>query len=137
MKWLVTGCRAVGSPATHNRRLPSVSVSFFFFFSSRRRHTRFKCDWSSDVCSSDLRATEFPNPSENHNHPCILERAANREAERPRRLEIVETPRSQHQPVQGRLDLGVVDIRKGTFKERSFAGLDETGRRNNLRTQTV
>src|SRR2546430_3136226 len=24
------------------------------FFSSRRRHTRFDCDWSSDVCSSDL-----------------------------------------------------------------------------------
>src|SRR5260370_31974007 len=30
-----------------------VDISFFFF-SSRRRHTRFKCDWSSDVCSSDL-----------------------------------------------------------------------------------
>src|SRR5205085_8731845 len=29
---------------------------FFFFFSSRRRHTRFDCDWSSDVCSSDLRS---------------------------------------------------------------------------------
>src|SRR5688572_20371356 len=29
---------------------------FFFFFSSRRRHTRFDCDWSSDVCSSDLAA---------------------------------------------------------------------------------
>src|SRR5690606_38487083 len=28
--------------------------SFFFFFSSRRRHTRFSRDWSSDVCSSDL-----------------------------------------------------------------------------------
>src|SRR5260370_6058120 len=28
-----------------------------FFFSSRRRHTRFKCDWSSDVCSSDLRSS--------------------------------------------------------------------------------
>src|SRR5215475_3861262 len=28
---------------------------FFFFFSSRRRHTRFSRDWSSDVCSSDLR----------------------------------------------------------------------------------
>src|SRR5437588_9788441 len=27
----------------------------FFFFSSRRRHTRSLCDWSSDVCSSDLR----------------------------------------------------------------------------------
>src|SRR2546430_5127831 len=26
----------------------------FFFFSSRRRHPRFDCDWSSDVCSSDL-----------------------------------------------------------------------------------
>src|SRR2546427_1302792 len=26
----------------------------YFFFSSRRRHTRFDCDWSSDVCSSDL-----------------------------------------------------------------------------------
>src|SRR5689334_15742963 len=25
----------------------------FFFFSSRRRHTRWNCDWSSDVCSSD------------------------------------------------------------------------------------
>src|SRR6267143_4712975 len=31
------------------------SLSFFFFFSSRRRHTRWNCDWSSDVCSSDLR----------------------------------------------------------------------------------
>src|SRR2546430_14457569 len=28
--------------------------SVVFFFSSRRRHTRFDCDWSSDVCSSDL-----------------------------------------------------------------------------------
>src|SRR5437762_10382915 len=27
---------------------------FFFFFSSRRRHTRYIGDWSSDVCSSDL-----------------------------------------------------------------------------------
>src|SRR4051812_49727463 len=29
-------------------------VRSFFFFSSRRRHTRLTCDWSSDVCSSDL-----------------------------------------------------------------------------------
>src|SRR5689334_24293753 len=28
-----------------------------FFFSSRRRHTRWNCDWSSDVCSSDLPRT--------------------------------------------------------------------------------
>src|SRR5206468_8686445 len=30
-------------------------VALFFFFSSRRRHTRSDRDWSSDVCSSDLR----------------------------------------------------------------------------------
>src|SRR2546430_17429733 len=29
-------------------------AGYVFFFSSRRRHTRFDCDWSSDVCSSDL-----------------------------------------------------------------------------------
>src|SRR5256886_13281653 len=34
---------------------------YFFFFSSRRRHTRFDCDWSSDVCSSDL-ITEKGDP---------------------------------------------------------------------------
>src|SRR2546430_8937114 len=34
----------------------SELIFFFFFFSSRRRHTRFDCDWSSDVCSSDLLA---------------------------------------------------------------------------------
>src|SRR3990167_7890290 len=42
---------------------PLLVASFFFnFFSRRRRHTRFDCDWSSDVCSSDLvylRANKF------------------------------------------------------------------------------
>src|SRR4051812_49577187 len=33
-------------------------MCFFFFFSSRRRHTRLTCDWSSDVCSSDLIGTD-------------------------------------------------------------------------------
>src|SRR2546429_5284787 len=32
-----------------------LSLFFFFFFSSRRRHTRCSRDWSSDVCSSDLK----------------------------------------------------------------------------------
>src|SRR5579862_789208 len=31
-----------------------------FFFSSRRRHTRWNCDWSSDVCSSDLDQCRSP-----------------------------------------------------------------------------
>src|SRR2546430_2869488 len=35
-------------------RSRQVSRPSRFFFSSRRRHTRFDCDWSSDVCSSDL-----------------------------------------------------------------------------------
>src|SRR2546430_11380181 len=35
---------------------------FFFFFSSRRRHTRFDCDWSSDVCSSDLSSATSGEP---------------------------------------------------------------------------
>src|SRR5690242_21581313 len=34
--------------------LHDVVVYILFFFSSRRRHTRLTCDWSSDVCSSDL-----------------------------------------------------------------------------------
>src|SRR5690606_39363865 len=41
---------------------------FLFFFSSRRRHTRFSRDWSSDVCSSDLvddRAVVEPTHQEN------------------------------------------------------------------------
>src|SRR5256886_15042898 len=35
-------------------------LSYVFFFSSRRRHTRFDCDWSSDVCSSDLMPRGMP-----------------------------------------------------------------------------
>src|SRR5690606_40078201 len=38
-----------------------------FFFSSRRRHTRFSRDWSSDVCSSDLCAMNY------HGNPCWYE----------------------------------------------------------------
>src|SRR2546430_7754909 len=36
------------------------TYGLFFFFSSRRRHTRFDCDWSSDVCSSDLQVSPPP-----------------------------------------------------------------------------
>src|SRR5699024_12069199 len=42
----------------------STSFVFSFFFSSRRRHTRSKRDWSSDVCSSDLhimKICHYPN----------------------------------------------------------------------------
>src|SRR5438477_6385609 len=39
-----------------------IIQAFLFFFSSRRRHTKLTCDWSSDVCSSDLRAVVVAAP---------------------------------------------------------------------------
>src|SRR5690348_18318640 len=46
-----------------------------FFFSSRRRHTRWTGDWSSDVCSSDLHAKEKPirayDPSGPYTDPAV------------------------------------------------------------------
>src|SRR5699024_11470623 len=39
-----------------------VFVLLLFFFSSRRRHTRSKRDWSSDVCSSDLKSAPATAP---------------------------------------------------------------------------
>src|SRR3989454_3936416 len=49
------------------KRLPQSWVrprqrTAVFFFSSRRRHTRLQGDWSSDVCSSDLRVTRDGAP---------------------------------------------------------------------------
>src|SRR2546427_7362223 len=57
----------------------------FFFFSSRRRHTRFDCDWSSDVCSSDLDAPGFVSnrvlmPMINEAIFCVMEGVATPEA---------------------------------------------------------
>src|SRR3712207_7642224 len=43
-----------------NVRVSVYMYSYFFFFSSRRRHTRYWRDWSSDVCSSDLRERKVP-----------------------------------------------------------------------------
>src|SRR5689334_24678123 len=60
---LVVAAREVPVPVRHrlvNPRDDLVEVVLrradrvVFFFSSRRRHTRWNCDWSSDVCSSDL-----------------------------------------------------------------------------------
>src|SRR5690242_21869848 len=44
---------------------------FYFFFSSRRRHTRLTCDWSSDVCSSDLQQPHHsPRRDDSGTPPC-------------------------------------------------------------------
>src|SRR2546430_10236608 len=47
------------------------SCSYVFFFSSRRRHTRFDCDWSSDVCSSDLLPLVKKDDREHVEHGCF------------------------------------------------------------------
>src|SRR6266513_3510852 len=48
----------------------AVKIYYIFFFSSRRRHTRSKRDWSSDVCSSDLADEAFrigpPEPKDSY-----------------------------------------------------------------------
>src|SRR5260370_17954160 len=62
-----------------------LSWLLFFFFSSRRRHTRFKCDWSSDVCSSDLidpRDIHVHDPPCTHEHGCRADRAHGYHADR-------------------------------------------------------
>src|SRR5205809_5158201 len=43
--------------------LSAVVLFFIFFFSSRRRHTRCSRDWSSDVCSSDLKSSQMTQNS--------------------------------------------------------------------------
>src|SRR5256886_3232490 len=53
------------SPSESSRPIAS-SVDCVVFFSSRRRHTRFDCDWSSDVCSSDLTHSICTLEFENH-----------------------------------------------------------------------
>src|SRR5690606_40891337 len=58
----------------------------FFFFSSRRRHTRFSRDWSSDVCSSDLRVLVHAESRSVVRHPVEAEEA--QEAD----LEVVGVP---------------------------------------------
>src|SRR5438034_3065304 len=47
-------------PSSHLFVILGFVYFFFFFFSSRRRHTRSLCDWSSDVCYSDLAPAEAP-----------------------------------------------------------------------------
>src|SRR5437870_8354668 len=54
-------------------------LCFFFFFSSRRRHTRWPRDWSSDVCSSDLRTARPASRARR------ARRRGRRSARRPRR----------------------------------------------------
>src|SRR2546430_13120987 len=69
------------------------ATALVFFFSSRRRHTRFDCDWSSDVCSSDLIVAYVSSPlraiRQNRDVGAYLERI------RERAVEVVEIPKDE------------------------------------------
>src|SRR3989475_241386 len=79
-----------------------IFFSFFFFFSSRRRHTRFDCDWSSDVCSSDLNPERVSMPDIDLDF-CFE-----------RRSEVIEYVRARY----GRESVGQI-ITFGTLKARA------------------
>src|SRR5699024_11387349 len=62
------------SPSRPLRSLsPCSSSSCLFFFSSRRRHTRSKRDWSSDVCSSDLSGRNRGHLALDEGH-CVIDK---------------------------------------------------------------
>src|SRR5688572_26987988 len=72
-KGLLEGTLQAGTSAVSDKLLDLVGLGGksaadkgkdtrdYFVFSSRRRHTRFDCDWSSDVCSSDLETVVIGN----------------------------------------------------------------------------
>src|SRR6185295_6681959 len=106
-----------------------------FFFSSRRRHTRYWRDWSSDVCSSDLLAAQ------DKLHVAALRRAAEETAavearlrtEKEREVAALQAARAQALAAQDKLhvaalrraaeETAAVEARLRTEKEREVAAL--------------
>src|SRR5207249_8020997 len=84
------------------------------FFSSRRRHTRSKRDWSSDVCSSDLQAGEDRGQARRQHH--FEELRAALAAQHARRL---EQPRVDRAHAEDRVDEDRVERAEKDQKERS------------------
>src|SRR5256886_73644 len=97
----------------------------FFFFSSRRRHTRFDCDWSSDVCSSDL-----PGPRDQPAHEAWahdVKRGTDDGAEQPARRTHEPSLRPVRDEVGARgpgydLDLRARLVQQGRRFERALPG---------------
>src|SRR3989475_10583710 len=90
-------------------------VFLFFFFSSRRRHTRFDCDWSSDVCSSDLRRGPKKAAARPRAPPGRLDAAPSARAPH------VRETRSEERRVGKSVDLGgrrIIKKKKKRKKER-------------------
>src|SRR5690606_40839677 len=108
-------------------------VRVFFFFSSRRRHTRFSRDWSSDVCSSDLMAVLGGSASDRaeadgapRGHRCI------QRLEAPTRYGVKRGP-IEYTPRLGVDNPGAAEIGRASWRERGESaagrGALETKRR--------
>src|SRR2546430_7484590 len=108
MVWWVAGADCV------------VMFVLFFFFSSRRRHTRFDCDWSSDVCSSDLQfAQRRARP--------VRPRPQPHQTAQPRRPGHGHHPRRRRGPQAGRRQRRRRDRRQRAGQQRARAGASLRG----------
>src|SRR5689334_3383669 len=79
---------------------------FFFFFSSRRRHTRWNCDWSSDVCSSDLTTGRRARARASRAGPSSASRGRGRRDAGRSPPTRTRSPRPPVAPARGRADGG-------------------------------
>src|SRR5207302_8298975 len=92
------------------------------FFSSRRRHTRFSRDWSSDVCSSDLRPAGGPagghrprgeaTPVRPRRRPGEAQRALGRAGVRGRGIGVKKSGRKKAQNAQKEAEIGRASCRE-------------------------
>src|SRR6266480_7127295 len=88
----------------------------FFFFSSRRRHTRLTCDWSSDVCSSDLPRPPLgslllPVPRRRRGHEPVEERRGRRGRSEERR--VGKECSSRWPPYHSKIKASIIDVAGG------------------------
>src|SRR6266478_6222486 len=91
---------------------------FFFFFSSRRRHTRFDCDWSSDVCSSDLVVPQTRGRERSHPPDVIVEEVRRLAAEGCREVTLLgQTVNAYGRDLTPPTDLGELFERVGEVED--------------------
>src|SRR5215208_8111135 len=101
-------------------------ICLFFFFSSRRRHTRWPRDWSSDVCSSDLAARRALRPIDSRGN---TRRAMRRRAVRSEERRVGKECRTRWSPYH----------QKKKKKKKEYVNNEEykNGKKKNYRKEQV
>src|SRR5215218_10748660 len=99
---------------------------FFFFFSSRRRHTRSLCDWSSDVCSSDLWGSRSVAvmPSIGWAAGAALDDGADALDDRSEERRVGKECRSRWSPYHSKKKKRMMNSKHGKFNENERGTLD-------------